>query len=63
MPVLVATKQKESKFIQKKNPIMYKCKLTLEQFKPELMVKINHENPIKGNEDNISRVKSVRQFV
>lgn len=63
MPVLVATKQKETKFIQKKNPSTYKCKPTLEQFKAELMVKINYENPIKGNEDNISRMKSVWKIV
>lgn len=58
LPVLVTTKQKETKCIQKKSPSKYKCKPTLEQFKAELMVKINQENPIKGNEDNISRVKS-----
>lgn len=58
LPVLVTSKQKETKFIHKKSPSKYKCKPTLEQFKAELMVKINHENPIKGNEDNISRVKS-----
>lgn len=49
---------KKKKIIQKKNSSTYKCKPTFEQLKPELMVKINHENPIKGNEDNISRVKS-----
>lgn len=50
--------EKETTFIQKKNSSTYKCKTTLEQFKAELMVKINQENLIKGNEDNISRVKS-----
>lgn len=57
-PGLIATKQEEIKFIREKSPSKYKCKLTLEQFKAKLMVKINHENPIKGNKDNISRVSS-----
>lgn len=57
-PVLIATKQEEIKFIQEKSPSKYKCKTTVEQFKAKLMVKINHENSIKGNKDDISRVNS-----